>query len=123
MSPYEKSFTTIVGDSRLTITTQSLADDFELSQSGVSIFTYRGDSPNAKEVHRDKWRCPKFDGKFKLGSTRGSLKQGPPFMMDIINKIIVQDIDAQSELSTPKYKPMMALDDGIEANWVDYIFD
>lgn len=44
-------------------------------------------------------------------------------MMDIINKIVVQDIDAKFEPSTRKLKHMMALDDEVEANWAKYIFD
>lgn len=41
--------------------------------------------------------------------------------MDIITKIIVQDIGAKSQLSTRKYNPMMAIDNEVEANWADYI--
>lgn len=44
-------------------------------------------------------------------------------MMDIINRIIVQYIGSKLELSIRKYKPMMALDDEVEANLADYIFD
>lgn len=43
-------------------------------------------------------------------------------MLDIINKIIIQDIRAKLELSTRKYKSIIALDDEVEDNWADYIF-
>lgn len=47
---------------------------------------------------------------------------GATLMLDITNKIIIQDIGVESELSTHKYKPMMVLDDEVDANWADYIF-
>lgn len=43
-------------------------------------------------------------------------------ILDIVLKIIIQDINSKLKLSTRKYKPMMALDDGIVADWASYIF-
>lgn len=63
-----------------------------------------------------------FENALKLATLRGSLIELTALMLDIINKIIVQDIGAKSELSTRKYKPMMALDDEVEPNWANYIF-
>lgn len=43
-------------------------------------------------------------------------------MLDIVLKIIIQDVGSKSELSTRKYKPMMVLDDMVQANWTSFIF-
>lgn len=43
-------------------------------------------------------------------------------MLDIIMKIVIQDIGSKSELSTRKYKPMMVLDDEVEADWASFTF-
>lgn len=53
---------------------------------------------------------------FQTGLPRALLSEVPAIMLNIINKIIVQDIGAKSEMNTRKYKPMMALDDEVEAN-------
>lgn len=50
------------------------------------------------------------------------MDQMPTIMLDLINKIFVQDISFTSELSTKKYKPMMVLDDEVEANLDDYTY-
>lgn len=42
--------------------------------------------------------------------------------LDIVLKIITQDIGSKSSLSTRKYKLMMALNDEMEANWASFIF-
>lgn len=43
-------------------------------------------------------------------------------MLNIVLKIIIQDVGSKSELSIRKYKSMMALDDEVEANWASFIF-
>lgn len=69
-----------------------------------------------------RWKLPEFVQPFKLGSPKGSLDQVSAFVLDIVNEIIIQDVSSKSKLSTRKYKPMMALDDEVEAEWAVYIF-
>lgn len=69
-----------------------------------------------------QWKKQDYTQHFKLASPRGSLDIVSAIILDIINKIIVQDISSKSKLSTRKYLIMMALDDEVEAIWADYIF-
>lgn len=59
---------------------------------------------------------PDYETTFKLGFRKGSQSKVSTIMLYLINKIIVQNIGAKSELSTRIYKPMMAIDDEVEAN-------
>lgn len=102
-----KSFCTRVHGTIFNISTKSLVEVFELSTSGVSIYTYMDGTPNIECNHWNQWKKPDFESAFKLATRKGSLTELPALMLDI---------GANSELSTKKYKPMMALDDEVEAN-------
>lgn len=117
-----KSFKTKVYDTKFTISAQFLAVKLELSNNEVSVFTYFDGNPNIKRIHLNRWKKVEYTETFKLGSPRGSLAEVPEIMLDIINKIVIQDDSSKSELSNRKYRPMMALDGEVEANWADYIF-
>lgn len=43
-------------------------------------------------------------------------------MLDIVLKMVIQDVDSRSELSTRKYKPMMLPDDKVEVDWASFVF-
>lgn len=49
-----KSFNTNVYDTRFSISAKFLAEEFELSQSGTSIFTFKENSSNAERNHLNK---------------------------------------------------------------------
>lgn len=110
-----RSFKTMVHNICFTISAQFLVEEFELSHSGTSIFTYLDGNPNIQKIHWNRWKLFEYKLPFTLGSPRGSLDQVSATMFDIVNKIIIHDVGAKSELSTRKYKPMRALDDEVDS--------
>lgn len=58
-----------------------------------------------------------------METPKGSLGENGPTLLDISLKIILQDVGLRSKLSARKYKPLMAINDVIEADWATYIFE
>lgn len=109
----KKSFLTKV------ILSESLTEDFSLNNSGINIFSYK---EGLVQEYWTKWKH--FDDKsaFKLNANRGSLELLPIMIMDIMARIVPQDDSSKVKLSVEIYKPMIALDDEVQANWASYVF-
>lgn len=113
----EQSFTTEMHNTQFNVSPRFLSQKFGLNNSGVSISSYLDGIPNVKKEHWLQSKAPEYTKPFKLKTPKGSIVLEAGMMLDIVLKIIIQDVGSKAELSTRKYKPMMALEGMVEANW------
>lgn len=87
-----KSFSTEVYDTQLTISPQILAEELDLSNSGVNISTYKEGKIDIERKYWHKWKFPKDKSEFKLATKKSSLGFLAGMMLDILLKIVIQDV-------------------------------
>lgn len=87
-----------------------------MDHSGPSINTYLDDYSSMEREHCLRWKKPEYNQAFKLATPKGSLDVSPMMILDIVLKIIIQDVGSRAKLSTWKYKPLMSLVDDMEVD-------
>lgn len=113
----EKSFSAKVCGTSMIISPESLAEDFGLNNSGIIISSYKEE---LIQEYWTKWKCSDVKSDVKIKFNRGSLELLPIMIMDIMGRIVLQN--DSSKLSAKICKPMIAIDDAVEANSASLVF-
>lgn len=73
-----KSFKTKVYNTKLTTSALFLAEEFGLSNTGTSIFTYLDGNANIEKIHWMRWKKQDYTQSFKQASSEAHLTRFLP---------------------------------------------